>query len=286
MSKCCGSNKRILSNACCHTDNCPCVDVCVTPQCGEPDFLTVLTPVVYDEIGINLCQTISIETILANFPTTAYVTTEIIDIAFEVTGDTPVTITPIAQRPNCYQVTLTNLTVTFVVKLYDCCKRLLDTATLTNVVYLPADITAAGYDADTNPSSVTLELFAPYGVSYTDGAVATPELNVIGFSSTNNTINQGLNLMAIPKVLDLDVTDGTITVGLTLITKVIYFVQYQLPHNGKAIVSKGTLSTSEDSLCMDFVSGSLLDRSIKPLEAFNPCDSKEKCPEQTDFNPC
>ena len=92
--------------------------------------------------------------------------------------------------------------------------------------------------------------------------------------------------MSIPKVLDFDSTDNTMTVGLTLIVKSIYFAQYMLPHNGKAIVSKGQLLTSEESACMDFVSGSLLDRNIKPLEFCNPLDNKEDCSSFDDTNDC
>lgn len=284
MSKCCGCNKKIISNAIANGKSC--IDVCVNPQCGDPEYLTVLAPVVYDEIGINICRTISLDEILTNFPTTAYIDAEVIDISYSTTGENPISIAPINSRSKCYEITLTNLSVSFAVKLYDCCKRLLTTATIAGAIYLPPTTTDEGYDEDTNPSSVTLELFAPYGVVYTDGNVEQPELNFIGFSSTNSSLNQGLNLMAIPKVLDFDSTAETMTVGLTLIVKSIYFAQYMLPHNGKAIVSKGQLSTPEESACMDFVSGSLLDRNIKPLEFCNPLDTKNNCNSCNISNEC
>ncbi|MCM1287206.1 MAG: hypothetical protein NC240_02765 [Clostridium sp.] len=288
MSKSCGCNKRIMSNAvrACITNDNNCYDVCVEPQCGTPEYLTVLTPVVYDEIGINVCRSFTLPAdLLTSFPTAAYASAEVIDVAATGTTDT-VTIAPINSRPNCYEVTLTNLSVTFAVRLYDCCKRLLTTSTVAGIVYLPSDTTDAGYDADTNPSSVTLDLFAPYGVAYTNGAIDTPALNYIGFSTTNNQLVQGLNLMSIAKVLDFDISDNTMTVGLTLIVKTVYFTQYQIPHNGRAIVSKGDLTSEEDSVCMSFVSGSLLDRNIKPLEPCNPYDSKESCESCTDPNDC
>ena len=125
---------------------------------------------------------------------------------------------------------------------------------------------------------MVINLFAPYGVVYTGGDVGTPSLNDIGFSTTNSGLEQGLNLMAIPKVIALDIVDGTMTVGLTLILNSIYFTHYQLPHNGKAIISKGSTANSEDSLCLDFVNGCLLDRSIKPLEYSNPFDQKHNLP--------
>lgn len=287
MSKCYGCNKRILSNAVANGLNGGnCVDVCVNPQCGDPEFLTVLTPVVYDEIGINICRTIPFGDIIDGFPTTAFANVEVIDISYETSGENAVTVSQITSRPNCYEVTLTNLSVTFAIKLYDCCKRLLTTETLSDVLYLPPDTTNPGYDSDTNPTSVSLELFAPYGVVYEDGNVENPTINFIGFSTTNSTLTQGLNMTAIPKVLDFDIGDSTITVGLTLVVSSVYFVQYQLPHNGKAIVSKGQLTTSEESACMSFVSGSLLDRNIKPLEFCNPSDNKEPCDTCDDESDC
>ena len=55
MAKCkcskCGST-RIVSNI---VQNMPngCFDVCTNPICGSPDELSILAPLIYDEIGIN-----------------------------------------------------------------------------------------------------------------------------------------------------------------------------------------------------------------------------------------
>lgn len=263
-----------------------CVDVCINPQFGEPQFLTVLAPVVYDQVGINICRTFDLPgTIPSAFPTAVYASAEVIDIEFLETGTDTVTIEPITSRPNCYEITLTNLSVTFAIKLYDCCKRLLGTVEVPGVIYLPPATTDEGYNEDTNPTSLVINLFAPYGVVYTGGDVGSPTLNVIGFSTTNSGLEQGLNLMTIPKVVALDIVDGTITVGLTLILNSIYFTHYQLPHNGKAIISKGSTSQTEDSLCLDFVNGNLLDRSIKPLETCDPLSQKQVC-ELADIGSC
>lgn len=50
------------------------------------------------------------------------------------------------------------------IRLYSCSDQLLGTFTGT-YTYLPPT-TDPGYDEDTNPSSVTIELFTPYGISY------------------------------------------------------------------------------------------------------------------------
>ena len=164
MSKCCGCNKKVLSNAvanntdsctCSLTDNC--TDVCVTPQCGDPKLLTVLVPVIYDEIGINVCRTIPLATLLADYPTAAYIRAEVTNITFATGAAPSVTIKPIAGRPNCYELTLTILTVDFVIYVYDCCKRLLATLPVTGVVYLPSATTDPEYDEDTNPPSVKMQ---------------------------------------------------------------------------------------------------------------------------------
>ena len=119
-----------------------------------------------------------------------------------------------------------------------------------------------------------MDIFAPYGISYVDGDLTEPLLNVIGFTDTNNTVCQGLNLMALPKVLDFEPTDTDITIGLTLLCNCVYFNAYRIPHDGKANASKGSLVTDDDSIRMEFVEGSLLDRNIKPLELCNPGDVK------------
>ena len=64
MAKCkcskCGST-RIVSNI---VQNMPngCFDVCTNPICGSPDELSILAPLIYDEIGINLCTTFAVGT--------------------------------------------------------------------------------------------------------------------------------------------------------------------------------------------------------------------------------
>ena len=81
---------------------------------------------------------------------------------------------------------------------------------------------------------------------------------------------QGLNLIAIPKILNFDLSEPAVTVGISLYLKSVYFSQYLLPHNGRAVVPKGTLVPDDDTVCMDFVCGDLLDYDIKPLELGPP----------------
>lgn len=266
----------------------PCFDVCTNPICGTPQYLTLLAPVVYDEIGINLCRQITLAADFATtYPSADSATAEAVSVTFSTAPGEAPAITPISGRPNCYSITLRSLTVNFAVKLYDCARRLL-TVLPVSAVYLPASGTAdyTYFDEDTNPSTVELELYAPYGVSYSAADASTPVINYVGFTEGSASPSQGLNMIIIPKVLSFDPATGEISMGLTIYLKSIYYSQYLIPHNGRAVVPKGSLIPQEDSVCMEFVSGSLLDREIKPLELGPPaneetlkneCEAPGKC---------
>lgn len=283
------SCKRYVSHGACH-DSCAsgeCIDVCVTPFAGIQDCLTLLAPVVYDEVGLNLCRTIpNIPTGLPAPP--ASVRAQVIDICFAGTQDTKTKVTPINGRPNCSLVTLTNLKVTFLLTFYDCCGRILKTENVT-ATYLPTNKSVEDYcylDPDTNPSCIEVEIFTPYGTAYapcsTEGVI-----QYIGFNTVNNCLRQGLNMLAIPKILNYEMADNTITIGLTVYIKSIYFSQYLIPHKGKAIVPKAEPLPNDDTICMDFVCGDLLDLSIKPLELGPPkCEAQLKEPCQSQCNTC
>lgn len=137
--------KMMSCNQCCHTGK-DC-DVCVSPGCGEPENLSIYSPIIYDEVGINLCRTITIpENILTLYPTTTYVQLLVADIKIysgkgyftgeeetvEYTeeelaemGNPPTfsTVSTIPGRANCLRVKLTNLRVVFKIRLYDNCKK-------------------------------------------------------------------------------------------------------------------------------------------------------------------
>ena len=64
--KCTGKRRYISSGI---ANNSDCIDVCTNPICGTSDNLTLLAPVVYDEIGINLCREVPLTEAL---PTSGY----------------------------------------------------------------------------------------------------------------------------------------------------------------------------------------------------------------------
>ena len=258
-ARCFASNAISQMNEGCDT----CVDVCTNPICGTPDALLLYAPVIYDCIGINLCRQVPLGVdIPTTFPTAAYATVEIVDL-------TPTTaeITSIPNRPNCYNVELSGLSFTLVVRLFDCCQRLLATLPLTGIEYLPADTTDPNYDPETNPTDVTLQLYAPYGPAYTiTGTVATPTLIFNGQVVTQAPQPQGIQASAVAKVLNFDTTDSSISLGVTLYVFSLYNSFFNFTGATRGCIPKGNLATIEESVCMNFVRGSLLDRNIKPLE--------------------
>lgn len=275
--KCCTT--KIASNLVSNMPN-GCFDVCTNPICGSPSELSLYAPLIYDQIGINLCAEFPIGAdISATYPTAVNATASVIDVSYEY-GTGNVVITQIPGRPNCYSVTLSNLSVTFAVSLYDENCRLVATLYPT-AVYLPPETTSATYDEDVNPTSVELEIFAPYGISYNYNAAATPQysaaLNYTGFTADNNRITQGLNLSAIPKVINLDTTDDEITIGLSIILQSLYFAGYRVASAGKIVTPKGSIVAEEDSNEMKFVCGNLLNLAIKPLDLSPPkCEGRLK----------
>lgn len=277
MAKCkCRNAARIVSDVVqniCRTDNstngilnCGCTDLCVNPVMGTPNVLNLLAPVIYDEVGINLCTSFDLGVDLpTEYPTVSRAFVRVTDITFTY-GAGNVSVAPITGRPNCYLISMSNLTVTFAIDLYDAACRLVTTV-YPQAVYLPSDITAPTYDAETNPSIVELEIFAPYGTAVTvNGTVASPVINVIGFASTNNFVSQGINMYAIPKLLNLDTDDSAVTVGITLVLQSLYFAGYRVQNIGRTNIPKGNLSTSDENDCLGFVEGGLLDLAIKPLD--------------------
>lgn len=277
MAKCkCGNRQRIISSVVSSMNQINeeaggcCRDVCLNPICGDPKNLSIMAPLIYDEIGINLCATAALDVDIATtYPTVTNATIKAINAAYTY-GTDNVVIEAITGRPNCYLVTLSNITVSFAMNLYDASCRLVDTIYPT-VVYLPSDITAPTYDEDTNPSSVELEIFAPYGLSYVTDATAeppttTPAINYNGYVAGTNTVTQGLNLYSMAKLLDFSIEDNTITVGLTLILASIYFAGYRVESEGKIDVPKGSIVSPENSDCLKFVAGDLLNLTIKPLD--------------------
>lgn len=291
MSRCrCGNRARIVSNVVqsMQGGSDRCVDVCSNPICGEPGNLSLYAPLIYDEIGVNLCTTFATGVnIPEEYPTVTKATIQAIDASYEY-GEDNVEIEGIRGRQNCVSVTLSNITVTFALRLYDDACRLVDTIYPT-AVYLPSDEMAETFDEDTNPTSVELELFAPYGLAYEEGGENgfTPILNYVGFLDTNNSVTQGLNMYCIAKLIDLDLEESEITVGLTCVLQSLYHAGYKVESEGKIDTPKGSIINPEDSDCLRFVAGDLLNLEIRPLNLGAPdyeenlkqecCDPEENC---------
>lgn len=266
MAKCkCSNRSRIVSNTVQKMYS-GCADVCANPVCGEPTVLSLMAPLIYDEIGINLCATFDLGVDIATtYPTVTSASVRAIDATYEF-GPEAVQVEALTGRPNCYLVTLSDITVLFAMDLFDAAGRLVATIFPT-AVYLPPSTTAPTYDEDTNPVSVELEIFAPYGFSYdATGETPTPVINYIGFTEENNFVRQGINLYGIAKLLDFSTDESTATVGLTLVLQSLYFAGYRVASAGKIDTPKGSILAPDNSDCMRFVAGDLLNLAIRPLD--------------------
>lgn len=278
MAKCkCRNKPRIVSNVVRSMSGC-CKDVCASPICEDPSVLSIMAPLIYDEIGINLCTSFPLGVDIATtYPTVTQITSKVINAIYGY-GTNDVLVEAITGRPNCYVVTLSNITIQFVMNLYDSAGRLVDTIYPT-ALFLPQDTSSVTYDEDTNPSSVELEIFAPYGLAYNDtGTTPTPVINYLGFTEANNYVRQGLNLYGISKVLDFSTDDSTATAGLTLVLQSLYYAGYQVDSAGKIDTPKGNILTPDNSDCIRFVAGDLLNLEIKPLDLGNPNVEQYKQP--------
>lgn len=270
------------------------VDVCNKEICGRPEFLSIYAPVIYDEIGVNICRPVTIPTsVMEDNPTVETIRADVMDISFskkmhgvknEMEGckvpsmhhcETKVTSTC---KPNCSKVTLTNICVTYDVKLYDDCDRFLD-STMINVNYLPSDKYSSDYkykDDKTNPSCITLELYTPYGVG-TKCEGNKKLIHIVSMSEGNNQVVNGINLAGVGKAMNFDACEGTFSAGLSLILRTVYFEAYKIPYEGKTVPPKANTEDEEERVCKRFVESGLLSREIKPLELEAPkCEGRFK----------
>lgn len=301
--------KMMSCNQCCHTGK-DC-DVCVSPGCGEPENLSIYSPIIYDEVGINLCRTITIpENILTLYPTTTYVQFLVADIKIysgkgyftgeeetvEYTeeelaemGNPPTfsTVSTIPGRANCLRVKLTNLRVVFKIRLYDNCKKYITTVSL-EAVYLPA-VGTTNYNPDTNPRSVTVDMYAPYGASTVYNSYEEYYINYVGFNMYDNTVENGLNMNAVAKVMEFNPTTGTMSAGITLYLRTVYYQAYKFNSLGKTMPPKMNTHEAESNPCLKFVEGDLLLNDVKPLELEPPMcegETKREIKDNNEINQC
>ncbi|MCT4688097.1 hypothetical protein [Vallitalea sp.] len=232
--------------------------------------MTCVAPVVFDECGINLCREIKIpECLLEDNPCTKAIELKVIDIDFSIGEIDGSCVETLPKRPNCVRVTLSKLKVRFAAKLLDRHCRVLAEECF-QALYLP-DKDSPHCDDDTNPPSITIDLYAPYGVSYYgECKECIPCINYLGFvegPDRNNELRQGIGCQGLAKVIEFDLDDGCMAVGLSLYLKTIYFIQYRLKHAGLCVPPKCIpINPCEQNPCLEFVEGDLLEQSIQPLE--------------------
>lgn len=278
MSKCC---------KCCRK-----VDVCNKEICGRPEFLSIYAPVIYDEIGVNVCRTVRIpDWFLDENPGAETIRADVIDVSLyhrykeegakeeeEKGNHKSETTVFTTSKPNCCKVTLRNIKVSFDVKLYDGCGNFLD-STIITADYLSDDKhdrECKCKESKTNPSHITLEMYVPYGVG-TKGEHHKKFINVVGMSEHNNQVVNGLNIAGVGKAMNFDRDEGTFMAGVSFILRTVYFEAYKINYEGKTIPPKADSEEDDERICERFVESGLLSREIKPLELEPPkCERKLK----------
>ena len=61
-----------------------CFDVCTNPICGSPSELSLFAPLIYDQIGINLCAVAAAGVdISANYPTVTNAAASVVEISYQ-----------------------------------------------------------------------------------------------------------------------------------------------------------------------------------------------------------
>ena len=80
MAKCKCSNRTRISSNMVQKMVSGCMDVCANPICGDPEKLSLMAPLIYDEIGINLCATFDLGVDIAEtYPTVTGASIKAID---------------------------------------------------------------------------------------------------------------------------------------------------------------------------------------------------------------
>ena len=337
MSKCCGNNdaryfEKPNAGICdiCHpAENkmSPIEAVAMCPPIGEPKVLTMMAPVVFDESGINLCRTICLDELEDICQTESHekvdilfdgltkcdlrnackLQLQVVDIDFNFVDPCDCRyseIVPAKGNPNLSRITLKDIDVTFAVSVInDCCKVVKEG--MMTIRYLGNE-QSCGHDPCTNPSSITFDLYTPYGVSYASENPCgcnklVPTINYMGFVSAqegcevkfnsfqvNNTIQQGISAQALAKVVGYD--EECFAIGLTLYIKSIYFIQYKFKHEGLTVPPKLSPVEEQNNDCLDFVCGDLLEPSIRPLSVGLDAKSTEEgnssCKNNSEHNGC
>ena len=102
---------------------------------------------------------------------------------------------------------------------------------------MPA-VGTTNYNPDTNPRSVTVDMYAPYGASTVYNSYEEYYINYVGFNMYDNTVENGLNMNAVAKVMEFNPTTGTMSAGITLYLRTVYYQAYKFNSLGKTMPPK------------------------------------------------
>ena len=151
---------------------------------------------------------------------------------------------------------------------------------------MPA-VGTTNYNPDTNPRSVTVDMYAPYGASTVYNSYEEYYINYVGFNMYDNTVENGLNMNAVAKVMEFNPTTGTMSAGITLYLRTVYYQAYKFNSLGKTMPPKMNTHEAESNPCLKFVEGDLLLNDVKQLEPpMCEGETKREIKDSNEINQC
>lgn len=176
-------------------------------------------PIVFDECEIDLCR--SIENFSSLFPHIDFskekvgdIQLEVVDIDFNIYEINGSKIEISYQDPNYVIITLSNIYVKILAKIVDVTSKII-TQRYFVLKYLPNGKDESGFNEETNPKNITVELYKPYQEFIEED------------SMEKKILKQAINVKALAKVVKLNLKEDTADVKLTIYLGSVCFKKYK-----------------------------------------------------------
>lgn len=179
-------------------------------------------PIVFDECEIDLCR--NIENFSSLFPYIDFskekigdIQLEVVDIDFNIYEINGSKIEISYQDPNYVIITLSNIYVKILAKIVDITSKII-TQRYFVLKYLPNCKDESGFDEETNPKDITVELYKPCQEFKEFIEEDTMEKKIL---------KQAINVKALAKVVKLNLKEDTADVKLTIYLGSVCFKKYK-----------------------------------------------------------
>ncbi|MCY6355001.1 hypothetical protein [Clostridium sp. ZS2-4] len=188
-------------------------------------------PIVFDECVIDLCK--NVENFSSLFPYVDFskkkigdIKLEVVDIDFNVCETNGSKIKISAKNPNYIRIILSNIYVKILGKVVDTNSKTI-TQRYFVLKYLPKDEGEPGYNEETNPRDITVELYKP--CQEFDGFIEEDTME-------KKMLQQAINIEALSKLVKLNLKEDTADIKLTIYLRSVCFKKYkEFPDEKKTI---------------------------------------------------